>query len=68
MTGRQATISPAYGSSADIGRYLNAPSGRTARRWLAELRAKGLPVYKFGQRERFRFSEVDSLLERGVDC
>ena len=68
MANGRGNISPAFGSAADIGRYLGAPSGRTARRWVAELRAKGLKVYTFGQRERFRFSEIDALVAETADC
>ena len=58
---------PAYGTAQEIGRYLGAGSARTARRFVAELRAKGLPVYRFGRNIRFKFGDVDALLRESVE-
>ncbi len=57
-------IRAGYGSTLAVGRYLGASSPSTARRWVAELMADGLPVYHFGSKPRFRFSDVDGLLAK----
>ncbi len=59
---RQKPPGAAYGTPADLARYLGARSTRTGRRWVAELRARGLRAYVFGGRLHFRFREVDQLL------
>jgi hypothetical protein len=56
-----------YGDTQAVGRYLGAPSASTARRWVAELIAAGLPVYMIGKRQRFKFSDVDEILRQAVD-
>ena len=56
-----------YGTVQDIGKYLGAKSGQTGRRLVAELRARGLPVYRVGNVPRFKFRDVDRLLAKGMD-
>ncbi len=59
---------PGYGDVLGVGRYLGAGSPSTARRWTAELRASGLRVYHFGNRDHFRFADVDKFLAaKGAD-
>ena len=53
---------PAYGGAVEVGFYLGANSASTARRYTAELRASGLPVYILGGRKRFRFVDVDKVM------
>jgi hypothetical protein len=54
----------AYGDTLDVAKYIGAPSLSTGRRWVDELVARGLPVYTFGKRRRFKFSEVDAVVAR----
>ncbi len=57
------TIKPAFGTTSDVGQYLGAGSPTTARRWISELRAKGLPVYQIGGRTIYKFQDVERILE-----
>jgi len=63
LRAQRSAVAPAYVDILGLGNYLNAPSSSTARRWVAELRARGLRTFRYGNRERFRLADVDKLLD-----
>ena len=47
--------------------YLGATTERTGRRWLAELRARGLKCYVLAGRKLYRFAEIDKVMAQEVE-